>query len=155
MSAASTMAPSTSPAGTTSQAALPVEFVESSQAGLFYRVTPTSCTCPDFTFRSVSNPAHICKHQTACGWPVRFPCGNCGERNVDAPRTYCAGCLAQLKAECERIAALPIVPSTDEQIAYSQQLMADTMADLIAQAARTERIAGYHAQLQAGESIWG
>lgn len=122
----------TTPTATRPTAGQSAQYVESSQPGLFYQVTPTSCTCPDFQFRSGSNPGHVCKHMAACGYPVRFPCGNCGEKCCDQPQMYCIGCLATLEAESERLAASRIQSrAASQEVVRSPEYRA-AMAELIA-----------------------
>lgn len=134
------MAPSTSPAGAASHAVVcrwlnadqTIGTALSSNGRTLYAIAreggTISCDCTGYSYRQ------YCRHTTALEamLPVRlFPCGNCREATCPEPRTYCAGCLAQLKAECERIAALrQITPSTTEEIAATEAMLAELTREL-------------------------
>jgi hypothetical protein len=85
--------------------------------------------CKGFVYRG------HCHHTTALAnlLPQMYPCGNCREKVCAEPHTYCAGCLAQLEAESERIAIERIAhrPSASQQVIHSLEYR-EAMASLIA-----------------------
>ena len=192
MAPTSTISHPTTSAGQSGQAssALPVEFVESdSTPGTYYKTTPATCSCPDYTYRSFTDGQHRCKHQVGQAWMAPFQCVRCFDWTCWTAESHCEGCTGLIMAEAERVKweiidrivgeqSIPTVAPASKQVmrshayrqaleevlyprckhgvtihAYCEGCQSEHDAALSA-AARTERIAGYRAELASGKDLW-